>query len=478
MTPSFSQSSELSFSSSSQENGSSSSPTPLDSSSSSMTTLITSIEQQLSKLTIRRDDDYHDVERQQQEEEIIVELSQQQQVFSRFEGISPNVKWKAIYHEQVLEEFPARYCPLEYLDEATPVSEDNSHLVPQRSQRWRELRQNRLTASNISRALGFFNPKASKKLKLSFSQNAHEQTTREMYKSLLSREELKTVFKMSEEEIEKLKNPIVNEESYDEIVKRVFTEWGSLHELNCVSTLLESDLFDQDVTFCEAGFYVITEKKLSKVFTKQELEEYQLSFEKIPPLGASPDGLLKKLNRTNGTKIHQVLENGKSDHPYSTEEEEDEFFSCVEIKCPTCFVPKYVKKGALIPSRPTFSYICKKPHDTIPVYYLTQMYTQMIATNTRQCYFCSWTATKGCHVFKVEFDRKYALEMLYWLSKYYQVVKYNGVDIADDYFITSERYLKFLEWSLKIVNNIPVEKEIPKSRVYDGQDSERKNLFN
>ncbi|KAG2377664.1 hypothetical protein C9374_009180 [Naegleria lovaniensis] len=423
--------------------------------------LIASVEQQLSNLTIHT----HTLSEQ---EEQLVELSQKQYLANKFEGASPNVKWKAIYHEQVLEEFPTRYIPLEYLDEYTPVIEDNSHLVPQRSQRWRELRQNRLTASNISRALGFFNPKAAKKLGLSFSQNSNELTTGEMYKSLLSREELRTLFKMSDEDIEKLKNPTLSEESYDEIVKRVFTEWGSLHELNCVSTLLESDLLDKDVTFCETGFYVITEKRLLKVFTQQELEEYQLSFEKIPPLGASPDGLLKKLSNSNGSK----------NDPSETSTEAEEYFSCVEIKCPTCFVPKYVKKGTPIPAKPTFSYISKKPHDAVPVYYLTQMYTQMIATNTRQCYYCSWTATKGCRVFKVEFDKKYALEMLFWLSKYYQVVKYKGVDIADDYFITSERYLKFLDWSLQIVSSIPMEMEIPKSKVHEGQDPERKHMFN
>ncbi|EFC38377.1 predicted protein [Naegleria gruberi] len=370
---------------------------------------------------------------------------------NKFNGENPNVKWKALYYEDIKEIYVNRYVPLNPPNE--PIDENNCHLFPQRSDKWLELRSNRITASRLSKALGFFSPAAVKMLDLSKSfLKQDKETVGTIYESILTRDELKELG-MTDEEIDQLKQPS-NENPKEEIVKRVFMDWGSNHELNCVSTILNSH-FDYDM-FCETGFYIITEDRLNQVFTKEDLEKYELSFEKLPALGASPDGLLQSID-TN--EIH----------------------SCVEIKCPTCFVEKYVKKedresGRDIPL--TFSYIKKKPHEEVPVYYIPQMYLQMIATNTKQCYYCSWTVTQGCNMFKVEFDKDFALEILYWIFKHYDLVKNQKKRITPDCFISDERFIQFLQKSLEIQKGIQFVKTIEKSMVYEGIDPERKHMFN
>jgi len=374
---------------------------------------------------------------------------------SKFSGTHPNTKWKSISFEQVQQMFPSRYLPLRPLDESEPVTDDNCFLVPQRSKRWHELRSNRITASNLSRALGMFNERAGKKLGLSktYLNSNSDALQCKLFKSLLTVEELKNVFGLTEDEISTVKsNPVEDPTLPETITKQVFMDWGTNHELNCVATFLFDFDMESDSIFCETGFYTITKPRMLQILSENDLSSVGLTFESIPPLGSSPDGLLKHKNE---------------EFPHSS----------VEIKCPTSFVPQYVRKGEPTPPSPVFCYLKKKPHEEVPVHYLPQIYAHMLATNTKQCYYMSWTVTCGCKVYRVEFNKTYCLEMLYWLSRFYQCVK-SGQEIDMVSVAEDERYVKFLGQSLELAHSAPLVEYIEKSLEISDDDPEKKHMFN
>ncbi|KAL9642134.1 hypothetical protein ABK040_007139 [Willaertia magna] len=393
----------------------------------------------------------------------------------KFNGTQPNIKWKSITLEELQLMFPKHYFPLnstliENINDEEELNEEYSQLVPQRTNLWNKLREKRITASKFSTVLGFFDTLVVKYLGLSKTfikknknnilNNDNISISSIEYENLFTVPELLDLFNLDDESILLQYLSFVKNDNID-TTARVFMDFGSNHEANGIATILSDFDFcneynNNNYTIHETGFYCITKNRFEKVFNKDDLKEF--TFEELPLLGASPDGLIKN--------------------------DKDEIVACIEMKCPTCFVPKYKKKEEEQlnngDNKTEWMYMKRKPHENVPVYYLPQMIGQMIATNTTECYYCSWTCTLGCNVFKVSFNKEYAIEMLYWLTKGYQHVR-NGNRIIENYFILNEesdRYKKFLDWSVDIVKNqCPLVKHIEKSIVYNGKEKERKDLF-
>jgi hypothetical protein len=288
-------------------------------------------------------------------------------------------------------------------------------IIPQRSDEWYKLRKGRLTGSQFANALGFFDHSSCKKLNLKPKKTYHHP---------------ERVFLVYNGILEFF--PVIEGDEDFSSAQRVFMDWGVHHETNALITYLD-EFVDRNVK--ETTFHIVDDLE-AYIRRHCNMDDFAFVTDfSLIRIGASPDGI--------------VVKDGQDD-------------SVLEIKCPT-----------------DFRYMKRKPHDTVPVYYIPQLMGEMMVTNLPKCTFCSWTITAGMNVFEVMFDQAYVNEMLYWFYRYVYHIKsvspisIDNLGIFEGIFMTEERYEKFLQWSMNIAESAVLLKTIEKSAT----SKEHPNIF-
>ena len=345
-----------------------------------------------------------------------------------FSGERPNLEWKACTVDDC-QSF-ARFLPI---PQQISMEKKPSHLFKQHSDEWHKLRNERLTASNLSCVLGFFEPSTVKMLKLNPQYYVNHQRVVHMASTMRQR----------------VHSPQSVNESFDfpESVKTAM-KWGSNHELNGILTFLQGF---NEFYVKETGLWSFTLEKLPASCAKLGVE-----FSHLPAIGASPDGLVCRL---------------KDGDPVEYFSEKEEVVSLLEIKCPCPFKEKKmarkeeisaISEQAIASSNNQYTYVKMRPHPSVPSYYMPQLQCQMLVTGAKQCYYVCWTPTAGAKVYQVDFDDEYCGIMLLLIKNFYERFVLPKIEIvpSEDFFFNHPEYAGFVNRTIALACESKLVKDV------------------
>ena len=225
-------------------------------------------------------------------------------------------------------------------------------------------------------------------------------------------------------------------------INAVRCAWGSAQEAAALVAALQG--LPKTAELFEVGMAMAAPDALPNEAMRHAMEAGE-----IPPLGASPDAMLRL-----GPKAP---------------------FEAVEVKnvCPFFELP-----ASESPRRPRFGVVCKylplahrdslpfwqlkAPHDSLPVQYVPQVQVEMLCTRTNRCTFISASATQGVNIIKVERDDAYLAELLHFLRVFWT----SPCPPSDEIFWAADqdagggRYQRFLERTKELGEATRVDRHI------------------
>lgn len=355
----------------------------------------------------------------------------QAQFQKKFKGNNPNIQWRAVSENYLINNCDGRFIPLEddgnyeeemkIIEKYKSLGEDTkeavkfpkpSYLYKQRTGPWLFLRSKRITASKFKDILGFGEPESAEILGLNFGTHAD---------SVMEYERMRTFLPKS---IRREEEPSIVKEKFGDLAM-IRMGWGTEHEPNAIATLMKA--YD-DMYVMETGLWT------SKITFNNS--------DDILRLGASPDGLIY----VNGEKQPSEL---------------------LEAKC-GC--PFFWNESARV-----YYYRKREPFDVVPCYYIPQIQGQLaicrqILPSLKRTKFTTWTCG-GCNVFHVEYNQEYCDLMFRFLARFQSEFVRRGVEpplnfYHDEKHPMHDDYMKLLRMTLHISrNSVMVKRILPKGIV-------------
>jgi len=191
----------------------------------------------------------------------------------------------------------------------------------------------------------------------------------------------------------------------------VFAKWGKWHEDNCLAGFLAQN---PGMVHQECGLTIITDAML------RGRGVYDVFNDKKPigpfpvQLGDSPDGLAFGVDNETGQQVRR---------------------GC-EFKTGTPFIPKGNATYPLAEyfMRPVDSV---KPYPKIKPYYVQQCFFHMLALETDECYFVSWTYGGGMKTWLIHFSLEYVSLLLSIIKYLYTRFVVRGERVPTDLYTTT-----------------------------------------
>ncbi|KAK4522723.1 hypothetical protein GAYE_PCTG14G0613 [Galdieria yellowstonensis] len=341
----------------------------------------------------------------------------------------PNIFWKSVNKSRLRSHPLYRPLPPPYLIKVESCRD--FRMLRQDTEEWKIARSfSQVSASTLWRILGFGERKAATFLGVPSSMKGHHHALY-AWKSLM--------------------NPSF-EEVYDPISK-VRMEWGHSHEANCLLAFLEYMHSLQDIRMQEVGLFVLEKEQI--------LPQWNILYEELPTISASPDALFRVRN-TNGIWSPWQLCEAKSRCPFVPRNLALSLESSQEIASPNG--DSVLGKQKDMSSYSHWSFIHLRPLEKLSPLYFAQMQLQMLCANIEeQGYLISYSVTKGSNVFQVTRNNEWLGACLFFVREFYR--RYGTADSnkypPDDFFWDIPRYYEFLQLTKELTNQCTVWKHIP-----------------
>ncbi|GJQ09859.1 hypothetical protein GpartN1_g1650.t1 [Galdieria partita] len=345
----------------------------------------------------------------------------------KFIGKQPNVLWGSI-HKSVLRSHPLyRPLPPPYL-----INIESCHdfrMLRQDSEEWKIARSfSQVSASTLWKILGFGESKASTLLGLPSSMKGHHHAVH-AWKSLL--------------------NPSF-EEVYDSVSK-IRLEWGHSHEANCLLAFLEYMHSFQDIRMQEVGLFVLEKGQI--------LPEWNICYEELPTISASPDALFRVRN-VNGVWNPWQLCEAKSRCPFVPRVVSSSLDSSHEISSSEKI--SFSRKEDTM-THTHWAFLNFRPLEKLSPIYFAQMQLQMLCANIEEeGYLISYSVTKGSNVFQVARNNEWLGACLSFVREFYNRYgrKDSNVDPPDNFFWGHTGYQDFLQFTKELASQCTIWKHI------------------
>lgn len=235
----------------------------------------------------------------------------------------------------------------------------------------------------------------------------------------------------------------------------VFAQWGKNHEDTACANYLHEN---PEWVYHERGLVMITDAMLAKR-KLLDLFDGGKPFTSFPvPLGDSPDGLLVHTDPKTGETKRRGL----------------------ELKTGTQFVPGAIGEFKEAAAKyPGGTFVMKStdadskwpvlPYPKIKEYYLQQCMFHMLALETDECMFVSWTYGGGMRSWLIKFDHRYVSMLLSILKYIYINFPQRNRQVPNDLGWSTDPahkafvgiYKEFLDATLRIVDTTPAHQEVP-----------------
>lgn len=255
------------------------------------------------------------------------------------------------------------------------MHQDESKYVPQRTALWYRLRDHCITGSVMKDFLCFTHGKHKNRIGLGMVDDVDPV---DLYKKFL------VDGQTSKDKIEPYTQSWVN------------MNWGSFHEFSAIYIYLEAIGYakkgtkiltpDMPDKWAESGLWLLTEERYNNLMKGFNRGKY-MSFNVIPNIGASPDGLYPSIENPT---------------------------VCFEIKCRSVYCAE--KDGSFRRAVSNYENGRGRPFIKIPTYYIPQIQMQMLVTGAVKCVFISWTPSNGTNVFIVDKDIEYCQKMMHMIA--------------------------------------------------------------
>ncbi|EME30220.1 hypothetical protein Gasu2_26940 [Galdieria sulphuraria] len=345
----------------------------------------------------------------------------------KFIGKQPNVLWRSI-DKSILRSHPLyRPLPPPYLIKV--ASCHDFRMLRQDSEEWKIARSfSQVSASTLWKILGFGERRAATFLGLPNSMKGHHHAIH-AWKSLL--------------------NPSF-EEVYDSVSK-IRLKWGHSHEANCLLAFLEYMHSFQDIRMQEVGLFVLEKG--------QVLPQWNIFYEELPTISASPDALFR-VRKTNGVwSVWQLCE-AKCRCPFVPRIVASSLHSSLETSSP--------EKGPLFRNKDilnyaNWSFLNFRPLEKLSPIYFAQMQLQMLCANIEeQGYLISYSVTKGSNIFQVTRSNEWLGACLSFVREFYNRYgrKESSAYPPDDFFWDVPGYQDFLQLTKDLTSQCTVWKHI------------------
>lgn len=345
----------------------------------------------------------------------------------KFIGKQPNVLWKSV-DKSILRSHPLyRPLPPPYLIKVNSCQD--FRMLRQDSEEWKIARgYSQVSASTLWKVLGFGERKAASFLGLPNSMKGHHHAFH-AWKSLV--------------------NPSF-EEAYDSVSK-VRMEWGHSHEANCLLAFLEYMHSFQDIRMQEVGLFVLERDQI--------LPQWNISYEELPTISASPDALFRVRNGNGIWSTWQLCE-AKSRCPFVPRNISYSSESSLEIASPEPFLLS--RKEDMLNSKSWSFFNCRPLEKLSPIYF-AQMQLQMLCANIEELgYLISYSVTKGSNVFQVARSNEWLGACLSFVREFYErygTTKSN-IYLPDDFFWDIPGYVDFLQLTKDLTSQCTIWKHI------------------
>lgn len=305
----------------------------------------------------------------------------------KFTGKVPNTLWKTYLYSLFVAENP-RYRSLSsqegsYISTCSTLN--NVHLLPQRSEEWKQARRSIShnivsTASTIGCMLGLYEPLSAEAVGIPSYMASHEKVL-----SLIQKE------------------PPLHSESTE-----INFSWGNEHESNGLKTLLDSDYLNMQYpgfTLEESGLWPLD---ICNITERQSLV-----------IGASFDGILIH----NGNPI-----------------------GIAEIKCPSPFI--WDKELQEYRYRKPIPYRYIYPLHLVQTQIQLLIAEHLFLTPMRS-FFASWTPTGGTSLFDIKHYKEYTYLMCILIERFRDEFLSKGIEPCENYWHQKEHpvytsYQRFL----------------------------------
>lgn len=337
----------------------------------------------------------------------------------------------------------------------------DTHTIPQRSLAWHLLRKC-ITASVFHPTCGLFEPNACRQLGLPDYYWRDSRRALEVFYNIVDRGSVTPVTPPEGAAAGANGGAEAAAASYwsrfGADMKKIYMRWGSVHELSALYDFLS---WNRSFVVRETGLWLFDAQRVDMQALNDALFRVLQDFyrenpgymaagmrtpkidpAKLPPIGASPDGIVYLHGETH---------------------------SLLELKCPCPFKldRMYVPgKGYIEPDRAYFSYKASVPYekkapygrkaratdddgdgdgdggmqprqpdaDRIPKYYILQVQGQMLITGVHTSYFMAWTPTNGFGIYRTRFDPHIAACMLYLFQRFNADYVAKGVEPPVNFF--------------------------------------------
>lgn len=205
--------------------------------------------------------------------------------------------------------------------------------------------------------------------------------------------------------------------------------WGSAQEHGTVATLM---LHHPGSVAEEVGLCVVD----------HDLIPEQWNVGPLPPLGASPDGIITM----DTTWFRGATRKNKKESKRER--------LIVEVKNSSPFRKQFKGGGNL------FEVSDRDPHDFPPPYHMPQLQVEMLACNVKGGLLCMQSATRGVRVFFVQRDDDYCAAMLGILSDLYTQFVLPGVEPPPNAFTHRSDHRALVRATKRIATNCVLIQEI------------------
>lgn len=382
-------------------------------------------------------------------------------------GSNPNVFWKDVSDEQFRAH--PRVLPLPPVDGVTLAGPDTFLWVRQDDPLWDELHRGVLTSRHLLSSLGLREPRAAKLLGLGKGmwtpgaiENVWMDLSRPAPAGRLTRPpaaevaaahaantELREALRASMEAYSRASSggasdswPPAAEDAAELTRLReaaahfggrslgsVRCAWGSAQEASALCALL--DALPEQATIEEVGMAVMNPEQLPT----EELRE-QARRGELPPIGASPDAMLRP---APGAPLETVevknvcpffdAPGARYRRQSSSSDESPDAPPSPPARRFAAF-PRYLtaEERENVPF-----WQLKGPHGCIPPQYVPQVQVEMLATGASAATYVSCSATQGMHLIRMPRDDEYCVELLHFLSVFWTKVR-DGERPSDDLF--------------------------------------------
>ncbi|BDA44460.1 hypothetical protein COCOBI_05-6450 [Coccomyxa sp. Obi] len=191
---------------------------------------------------------------------------------------------------------------------------------------------------------------------------------------------------------------------------------------------------------------------------------YGFGIGRLPPIGASPDGLMRQRHASPAASALSALRGafeGLSIRDCSRSAQELEV---VEVKnaCPYRQVTTVTRKG-----RAKISYVLADggPHNRIARNWVAQLQLEMLATPANSALLVSRSATKGLTIYRMWRDEDYVQTMLHFVSRLYTEHVLPGRTPPANIFWGLPEYASFLERTVALADGAAVVAHITTAEV-------------